>query len=189
MKETDLILEVRNLKVNFHTYRGEVKALNGVDLQIYKREVLGLVGESGCGKSVTALTILDLLPDNASVISGEILFKGTDLLQKSNDERRLLRVDDFATVFQDPMTSLNPVLTVGFQITEALKLHQGVSDAQAREQAAELLNLVGIPNATERLDDYQHQFSGGMRQRAMIAMGLSTTRNCSSPTSPPPPWT
>ena len=124
MRETETILEVRDLKVNFHTYRGEVKALNGVDLQIYKREVLGLVGESGCGKSVTALTILDLLPDNAYVISGEILFKGADLLQKTKDERRLLRVDDFATVFQDPMTYLNPVLTIETQLKEVFMLDQ-----------------------------------------------------------------
>jgi peptide/nickel transport system ATP-binding protein len=213
MRENDLILEVRDLKVNFHTYRGEVKALNGVDLQIYKREVLGLVGESGCGKSVTALTILDLLPDNAYVISGEILYKGADLLQKSNDERRLLRVDDFATVFQDPMTYLNPVLTIETQLKEVFLLDPKVikhaiiirqsqenemtfSDLLSIEKefptkptdqkvskkeikgmvnnlCIDLLRLVKMPDPARILHQYPFELSGGMRQRAMIAMALA----------------
>jgi peptide/nickel transport system ATP-binding protein len=138
MKSEKIIIDVRNLKVNFRTYRGEVKALNGVDLKIYEREVLGLVGESGCGKSVTALTILGLLPENAYVLDGEIYFKGEDLLKKSNEERRILRVNELATVFQDPMTYLNPVITIEAQLKEVFML-----DKKLLKQAAIAQRLRG----------------------------------------------
>lgn len=138
MTEKKTIIDVRNLKVNFRTYRGEVKALNGVDLKIYEREVLGLVGESGCGKSVTALTILGLLPENAYVLDGEIYFKGEDLLKKSKEERRILRVNELATVFQDPMTYLNPVITIESQLKEVFML-----DKKLLKQAAIAQRLRG----------------------------------------------
>jgi len=167
-------LDIRNLTTRFYTQDGVVKAVNGISYSIEPGATLGIVGESGCGKSVSMLSVMRLIPDPPGrVEAGEVFFNNRDLLKLSDDEMRRVRGAEIAMVFQDPMTSLNPVLTVGFQIGEALKLHQGVKDAQAREQSAELLNLVGIPNATERLDDYPHQFSGGMRQRAMIAMGLS----------------
>jgi oligopeptide transport system ATP-binding protein len=151
-----------------------VKAVNGISYSIEPSDTVGVVGESGCGKSVSMLSVMRLIPDPPGRIEdGEVFFNGRDLLKISNDEMRRVRGAEIAMVFQDPMTSLNPVLTVGFQIGEALKLHQGSSDKEAREQATELLTLVGIPNAGDRLDDYPHQFSGGMRQRAMIAMGLS----------------
>jgi oligopeptide transport system ATP-binding protein len=168
------LLDIRNLTTRFYTQDGVVKAVNGISYSIAPGATLGIVGESGCGKSVSMLSVMRLIPDPPGrVEAGEVFFNNRDLLKLSDDEMRRVRGAEIAMVFQDPMTSLNPVLTVGFQIGEALKLHQGVNDAQAKEQSAELLNLVGIPNATERLDDYPHQFSGGMRQRAMIAMGLS----------------
>jgi len=168
------LLDIRNLTTRFYTQDGVVQAVNGISYSIEPGETLGIVGESGCGKSVSMLSVMRLIPDPPGrVEAGEVFFNNRDLLKLSDDEMRRVRGAEIAMVFQDPMTSLNPVLTVGFQIGEALKLHQGVNDAQAKKQSAELLNLVGIPNATDRLDDYPHQFSGGMRQRAMIAMGLS----------------
>ncbi len=168
------LLEIRNLTTRFYTQDGVVKAVNGVSYSIEPGATLGIVGESGCGKSVSMLSVMRLIPDPPGKIEdGEVIFNDRDLLTISDDEMRRVRGAEIAMVFQDPMTSLNPVLTVGFQIGEALKLHQGVNDKEAREQAAALLTMVGIPNADDRLDDYPHQFSGGMRQRAMIAMGLS----------------
>ena len=168
------LLEVRNLTTRFYTQDGVVQAVNGISFDLAPGETLGIVGESGSGKSVSMLSVMRLIPDPPGKIEdGEVIFAGRDLLKLSGDEIRHMRGAEVAMVFQDPMTSLNPVLTVGFQIVEALKLHQGMKTQEARERAAELLSLVGIPDATKRLDDYPHQFSGGMRQRAMIAMGLS----------------
>jgi oligopeptide transport system ATP-binding protein len=167
-------MEVKNLKTRFHTQEGTVYAVNGVSYTLDEGETLGVVGESGCGKSVHALSIMGLVPRPPGEVDAEsIMFRGRDLTKLSAEEMRLLRGSEIAMVFQDPMTSLNPVLTVGHQITEALKLHLGMDNQQSRERAAELLSMVGIPSAKNRLDDYPHQFSGGMRQRAMIAMALS----------------
>ena len=168
------LLEIRNLTTRFYTHEGVVHAVNGISYSLGSGEVLGIVGESGSGKSVSVLSVMRLIPDPPGKITdGEVVFCDRDLLQLSEGEMERVRGAEIAMIFQDPMTSLNPVLTVGYQITEALELHQGMDENQARERAAELLSMVGIPNATERLDDYPHQFSGGMRQRAMIAMGLS----------------
>jgi oligopeptide transport system ATP-binding protein len=171
---SDNLLEIRNLTTRFYTQDGVVHAVNGISYSLAEGDTLGIVGESGCGKSVSMLSVMRLVPDPPGKIEdGQVIFYDRDLLKLSEEEMRYVRGAEIAMIFQDPMTSLNPVLTVGFQIGEALKLHQGMNDRQARERAAELLSLVGIPNATERLDDYPHQFSGGMRQRAMIAMALS----------------
>jgi len=168
------LLQIKNLKTRFYTEDGVVHAVNGVSYDMQAGDTLGIVGESGCGKSVHALSIMRLIPSPPGKIeSKEIWFDGRNLLELSEREMRRVRGKDIAMVFQDPMTSLNPVFTVGFQIMETLQLHQGMNEAQARERAAELLTLVGIPEAQERLDEYPHQFSGGMRQRAMIAMALS----------------
>lgn len=171
---TEKLMEVKNLKVRFHTEDGTVNAVNGVSYSMKPGEILGVVGESGCGKSVHALSIMRLIQiPPGKIEDGQVIFNGRDLLQLSEAEMRHVRGRDIAMVFQDPMSSLNPVYTVGFQIMEALKLHKGMDDKQARQRAGELLSLVGIPSAAKRLDDYPHQFSGGMRQRAMIAMALS----------------
>lgn len=168
------LLEIKELTTRFYTEAGTVHAVSGISYILDEGDTLGVVGESGCGKSVHALSILRLIPQPPGKIEkGEVFFKGQDLLKLSEEEMRHMRGAEIAMVFQDPMTSLNPVLTIGFQIMEALKLHQGMDDTQARERTAELLDLVGIPEAAQRLDDYPHQFSGGMRQRAMIAMALS----------------
>jgi oligopeptide transport system ATP-binding protein len=167
-------MEVKDLTTRFHTEEGIVYAVNGVSYTLHEGETLGVVGESGCGKTVHALSIMGLIPEPPGEITkGEVIFRGRDLLKLSPNKRRLVRGAEIAMVFQDPMTSLNPVLTIGRQITEALRLHLGMDNRQARARAAELLSMVGIPSAHERLDDYPHQFSGGMRQRAMIAMALS----------------
>ena len=172
----DYLLEIKDLKTRFYTDEGVVHAVNGVSYGLEEGEVLGVVGESGCGKSVHALSVLRLIPDPPGKIdSGEIWFDGRNLLKLSGDEMRHVRGKQIAMVFQDPMTSLNPVFTVGYQIMEALTYHQGMDQSQARQRAAELLDLVGIPEAKQRVDDYPHQFSGGMRQRAMIAMAISCT--------------
>lgn len=168
------LLDIRNLTTRFYTEDGVVHAVNGISYTLGEGDTLGVVGESGCGKSVHALSIMRLIPIPPGRIErGEVLFRGRDLLKLSDEEIRRVRGAQIAMIFQDPMTSLNPVLTVGFQIMEALKLHLGMSDREARARAAELLAMVGIPEAKQRLDDYPHQFSGGMRQRAMIAMALS----------------
>ncbi len=168
------LLEIKNLTTRFHTEDGVVQAVNGISYSLKEGETLGVVGESGCGKSVHALSILRLIPSPPGRIEkGEVWFGGRDLLTLDEADMRLLRGGDIAMVFQDPMTSLNPVFTVGEQITEALILHKGVDKIGAQDRAAELLDLVGIPDARNRLDDYPHQFSGGMCQRAMLAMALS----------------
>lgn len=169
-----VLMDVKDLVVRFYTQEGTVYAVNSVSYQLNEGETLGVVGESGSGKSVHALAIMGLIPTPpGKVESGEVLFEGRDLLKLPKEQMRLVRGKEIAMIFQDPMTSLNPVLKIGTQITESLKLHLGMNNDQARRRAAELLDLVGIPDAGKRLDDYPHQFSGGMRQRVMIAMGLS----------------
>lgn len=168
------LLEVRDLKTRFYTEEGVVHAVNGVSFEIKKGETLGIVGESGCGKSVTMLSVMRLIPQPPGKIeSGQVFFDGKDLMKLKIDELRTIRGRKIAMIFQDPMTSLNPVLTINEQVSEALQLHMGMTKEQARERTIDLLGLVGIPKAAERIDDYPHQFSGGMRQRAMIAMALS----------------
>jgi oligopeptide transport system ATP-binding protein len=167
------LLDVQDLKVEFWTARGTIYAVNGVSFDIAPGETLGIVGESGCGKSVTSLAILGILARAAKVTSGAALFDNRDLLKLSDEELRGIRGREIAMIFQDPMTSLNPVLTIGFQIEEVLRTHFGMDKGDAADRAAELLDRVGIPNAAARLRDYPHQFSGGMRQRAMIAMALA----------------
>jgi peptide/nickel transport system ATP-binding protein len=167
------LLEVRDLKTHFRTDDGIVKAVDGVSFSVEKGQTLGIVGESGCGKSVTCLTIMGLNPKVNTISSGEVLFNGEDILHTSASKLRALRGDKIAMIFQDPMTSLNPVYTVGDQIVEAIRTHEGANKREAKRRAVELLRQVGIPNAQQRVDDYPHQFSGGMRQRAMIAMALS----------------
>ena len=167
-------MEVKNLVTRFYTQEGTVYAVNDISYQLQEGETLGVVGESGSGKSVHSLSIMGLIPSPpGKVEGGEVMFRGRDLLKLPPDQMRLVRGAEIAMIFQDPMTSLNPVLTIGSQITEALKLHMGMNNNQANERAAELLSLVGIPDAASRLNNYPHQFSGGMRQRVMIAMGLS----------------
>ena len=168
------LLEIKDLTVRFHTSDGVVHAVNGVSYQLDAGETLGVVGESGCGKSVHARSIMRLIPiPPGKIEKGEIWYEGRDLLQLPDNEMYQIRGNEIAMVFQDPMTFLNPTFTVGFQIAEALRLHQNMDDKEALEKAGELLSLVGIPEAEQRLKDYPHQFSGGMRQRAMIAMALS----------------
>ena len=168
------LLEIKDLVTRFYTDEGVVHAVNGVSYDMEEGEMLGVVGESGCGKSVHALSIMRLITDHPGKIeSGEVIFSGRDLLKLSTTEMRSIRGAQIAMVFQDPMTSLNPVYTIGFQIMEALMLHQDMDQSQARLRAGELLTMVGIPAASQRLNDYPHQFSGGMRQRAMLAMALS----------------
>jgi oligopeptide transport system ATP-binding protein len=168
------LLEVKDLRTQFFTQDGVVNAVNGISYTLDEGETLGIVGESGCGKSVGVMSLIRLIPmPPGRVVGGEVWFEGRDLLKLDDDEIRQVRGNRIAMIFQDPMTSLNPVLTIGRQITEALELHMGMDKQQARTRSAELLALVGIPGAEGRLDDYPHQFSGGMRQRVMIAMGLS----------------
>jgi oligopeptide/dipeptide ABC transporter ATP-binding protein len=167
------LLSVDGLRVEFWTQRGTVYAVNGVSFDIAAGETLGIVGESGCGKSVTSLAILGILSRNGRVTSGRAVFEGRDLIGLSDRELRRIRGRDVAMIFQDPMTSLNPVLTIGRQIRESLQTHLGLDRKQAEARAVELLEQVGIPKARDRVGDYPHQFSGGMRQRAMIAMALA----------------
>ena len=168
------LLEVIDLQTHFRTQDGLVKAVNGVSFHVDKGETLGIVGESGSGKSVTSLSVMRLIPiPPGKIAGGKILFDGEDLVKCDEDEMRKIRGKNIAMIFQDPMTSLNPVLTIGRQITEALELHLRLTGREAERRAAELLALVGIPSPQKRLDDYPHQFSGGMRQRVMIAMALS----------------
>ncbi len=167
------LLEVKDLKTYFFTENGIVKAVDGVGFKVYQGEILGLVGESGCGKSVTAFSIIRLLDYPGKTVEGEILFKGENLLRKTDAEMRKIRGKDIAMIFQEPMTALNPVLTVGFQISEALLMHFKISKDEAIKKTIELLEKVGIPMPEQRINEYPHQLSGGMRQRAMIAMAMS----------------
>ena len=170
----DPVLEVRDLRTYFHTEEGVARAVDGVSFAVGRGQTLGLVGESGCGKSVSAFSIMRLVPDPPGRIeAGQILLKGRDLLALDEEEMRRVRGDDLAMIFQEPMTSLNPVLTCGFQIAEAIVLHQQVSKQEAHARAVEMLKLVGIPAPDQRSGEYPHQLSGGMRQRVMIAMALS----------------
>ena len=168
------LLEVKNLKTQFFTQDGVVHAVNGISYTVEAGETVAIVGESGSGKSVGVMSLIRLIPmPPGKIVDGEVWFDGQDLLTLSEDELRRIRGNRIAMIFQDPMTSLNPVLTIGRQITEALELHLNMSKDEARKRAVQLLGMVGIPGAEARLDDYPHQFSGGMRQRVMIAMGLS----------------
>jgi peptide/nickel transport system ATP-binding protein len=166
------LLEVNDLRTHFRTDDGVVKAVDGVSFQVEKGKTLGIVGESGSGKSVTCLTIMGLNARSNTITSGQALWKDKDLLKMNSRQLRGIRGDEIAMIFQDPMTSLNPVKTIGAQLVEAILLHRDVSKRQARSRALELLKAVGIPRAEQRIDDYPHQFSGGMRQRVMIAMAL-----------------
>jgi len=171
-----VLLEVKNLKTQFYTDRGLVKAVDGVSYHINEKETIAIVGESGCGKSVSQLSIMQLIQSPpGKIVDGTILFEGRDLLEyeANGDEMRSIRGGKIAIVFQEPMTSLNPVLTLERQMTESLKIHLGMEKEEARTRASELLGAVGIPDAEKRIDDYPHQYSGGMRQRVMIAMALS----------------
>jgi oligopeptide transport system ATP-binding protein len=167
------LLEIRGLRTHFYTEAGVARAVDGVDLDVRQGEVLGLVGESGSGKSVTALSILRLIPDPPGrIVAGEIRYRGQDLLKLSWDEIRAIRGKDISMVFQEPMTSLNPVLAIGMQVAETILAHERCSRQDARARAVEILTEVGIPDAARRMTDYPHHFSGGMRQRVMIAMAL-----------------
>lgn len=170
---SEKILQVKDLYTSFYTHLGEVQAIRGVSFDLNKGEALGIVGESGSGKSVTSMSIMRLLQHPGKVKSGQILFKGEDLAKKSTKDMMAVRGDQIAMIFQDPMTSLNPVYTVGNQIMEAVMKHQGLSKSDARQKAIDMLKLVGIPSPEERVDNYPHEFSGGMRQRAMIGIALS----------------
>ncbi len=181
------LLQVKDLRTYFHTEAGVVKAVDGVSFDVRAGEVVGIVGESGSGKSVTAMTILGLLPvPPAKIESGQILWKGKDLLTTSEKDLRKIRGGQIAMIFQDPMSSLNPVYTIGNQIEEMISTHQDLSKSQVKERAIEMLDLVGIPKPRDRVKDYPHQFSGGMRQRAMIAMALACEPElliCDEPTT------
>ncbi len=168
------LLEVKDLRTHFFTFEGVVKAVDGVSYEVEEGETLGLVGESGCGKSVSALSLMRLIPDPpGKIMSGELLFEGEDILKIDMDDMRRIRGAKMSMVFQEPMTSLNPVLTLDRQLSETLQLHRGMSREEARNESIDLLGRVGIPDAERRIRQYPHQFSGGMRQRAMIAMALS----------------
>jgi oligopeptide transport system ATP-binding protein len=174
MQHPDELLNVSNLKTYFFTDDGVVRAVDGVSFYVKKGETLGIVGESGCGKSMTALSLMRLIPTPpGKIVEGKIVLNGQNVLEMSEEQVRHIRGNKMAMIFQDPMTSLNPVLTVSRQIGEALELHMGMNRQQARERTIDLLRMVGIPNPEKRIDQYPHQFSGGMRQRVMIAMALS----------------
>lgn len=168
------LLDVKNLKTQFFTQDGVVRAVDDVSFDIMPGETLGIVGESGCGKSITAMSIMRLIPTPpGKIVNGQIMFKGEDIITMSDEEVRHIRGNEIAMIFQDPMTSLNPVLSINRQLGETLELHMGMNKTQARRRAVELLEMVGIPEAEDRVNQYPHQFSGGMRQRVMIAMALS----------------
>ena len=167
------IVEVKNLELSFHTFAGEVKAIQGVNFEVYKGETLAIVGESGSGKSVTTKSIMRLLPNSSTEYkNGEILFGGRDLLKISEKEMQKVRGKDISMIFQDPMTSLNPTMPIGNQIMEPLLKHQKLSKSEARKKSVELLSLVGMPQPEMRMKQYPHQFSGGQRQRIVIAVAL-----------------
>lgn len=167
------LVEINNLKTSFFTYAGEVKAVDGISFHVAAGEAVALVGESGCGKSVTALSIMRLISHPGKIVEGSILFNGADLVQKTEKQMQAIRGNEIGMVFQDPMTSLNPVLSVRDQLTESLILHKKIDVSAAYQRALALMKMVGIPSPETRIDQYPHQFSGGMRQRVMIAMALS----------------
>src|SRR5947208_1383080 len=168
------LIQVKNLRTSFFTPEGEVRAIDGVSFEIGESKTLGLVGESGCGKSATSLSIMRLIPSPPGrIVGGEILYRGRDLLKLNNEEMRKIRGNEISMIFQEPMTSLNPVFTVGNQIGEAIRLHQGLGKKETRAKTVEMLRLVKIADPDSRVDSYPHQLSGGMRQRVMIAMALS----------------
>lgn len=168
------VLEIKDLKTYFYTPDGIVKAVDGINLSVKRGGILGIVGESGCGKSMTAMSILNLVPQPpGKIVSGEIFYEGRDILKLKESEMRAIRGAKISMIFQEPMTALNPVFTVGEQIAEALRVHKGMNRREAMDKAAELLSLVNIPSARDRIKDYPHQLSGGMRQRVMIAMAIS----------------
>src|SRR5947209_17627525 len=169
------VLQVKNLSTSFFTDDGEVKAVRNVSFELFPGETLGIVGESGCGKSVTAMSVLGLVQRPGKIVSGEIVFKWKDMVKFSDEQMRQVRGRDIAMIFQDPLSSMNPVLRIGFQIDEAMKAHNKVAKEDVAARGIELLKKVRVPDAKSRVRDYPHQFSGGMRQRAMIAMGLSNT--------------
>lgn len=169
----EILLNIRQLETTFFTHVGPVQAVRGVDLTVERGEAVGIVGESGCGKSVMSMSIMGLVANPGKIVGGEILFNGQDLAKMADKDLRKIRGNKIAMIFQDPMTSLNPVKKIGGQITEVLHLHQNISREDARKRAIELLNLVGIPSPESRLDQYPFEFSGGMRQRVMIAMSLA----------------
>ena len=173
MKDDEILLEVSGLKTYFQDRKGQVPAVDGVDFILRKGETLGIVGESGCGKSVTSMSILHLLPPKGRIVDGTIRFKGRDITHLPPAEMAKLRGKEIAMIFQEPMTSLNPVYTVGYQISEMILRHEKVSKKEARARAIEMLRLVNIPAPEKRIDEYPHELSGGMRQRVMIAMALS----------------
>ncbi|MGD8188998.1 ABC transporter ATP-binding protein [Brevibacillus ginsengisoli] len=171
---TQSILDIEKLRTHFFTDRGEIPAVDGIDLSINKGEILGIVGESGCGKSVTSLSIMRLIPNPpGKIVGGSIRFKGENLVEVSEARMRELRGNEVAMIFQEPMTSLNPVFTIGNQISEAIRLHTKASKKEARKRSIEMLQKVGIPRAEQIVDEYPHQLSGGMRQRVMIAMAMA----------------
>lgn len=170
---TEKILEVKNLRTSFFTHLGEVQAIRDISFEVNRGESVGLVGESGSGKSVTSLSIMRLLLYPGKIVGGEVLFKGEDLVKKSKKDMMNIRGNEIAMIFQDPMTSLNPVYTIGNQIEEAIVKHQKISRRDAEARAIEMLKMVGIPDPEKRIKNYPHEFSGGMRQRAMIAIALS----------------
>jgi peptide/nickel transport system ATP-binding protein/oligopeptide transport system ATP-binding protein len=170
----DKLLKVKDLKTYFYTDDGVVKAVDGVDFDVESGKTIGIVGESGCGKSITAMSILRLIPSPpGKIVNGRITFNGEDLLEVSENKIRDIRGNDISMIFQEPMTSLNPVFTVGFQISEVLMLHQHMTEEEARKRTIEMIKIVGIPRAEKIVDEYPHQLSGGMRQRVMIAMALA----------------
>lgn len=170
---SEYLLQVENVKTHFFTDKGVVKAVDGVDFKIKKGETIGIVGESGSGKSVTSMSVMQLVEEPGKIFEGKIVFKGDDLLEKSEAQMRTIRGNEISMIFQEPMTSLNPVFKVGEQIMEVLTLHQDMTKDEARNKAIEMLNIVGMPRAERVVDDYPHQLSGGMRQRVMIAMALA----------------
>jgi peptide/nickel transport system ATP-binding protein len=169
------LLQIRHLKTDFVQAEGSVPAVDGISLTVKRGETLALVGESGCGKSMTSLSIMRLLPDKGKIVEGEIVFEGQDLLKKSDKEMARLRGNDISIIFQEPMTALNPVLTIGEQMMEGLRVHQQMSKREAKERALAMCKQVGLPQAEEMLKRYPHQLSGGMRQRVMIAMAMVTS--------------